>query len=114
MKKYLSILFLAVLVILAFSCEDNEVNIATDATLIWTGEYDVDGCGFFIEIDSVEYKAENEEIIPPAFKVDYPLSVSIQYIDLLYDIEYSCGDSISTNKIKAIKLTYMDLNGEIY
>ncbi len=113
MKKYALILFLVVLAILTFSCEDNEVNVAPDATLIWTGDYDADGCGFFIEIDSVEYKAENEGIIPPAFKVDHPLSVSIQYIDLYYDMEYYCGDSLSTSKAKAIKLTYMDLNGEL-
>jgi len=114
MKNHLSVLLLIVLAILTLSCEDkNEVIVEPNATLIWTGDYDVDGCGFFIEIDSVEYKAENEEIISPDFKVDHPLSVSIQYLDLLYDLDYYCGDSSEPNKAKAIKLTYMDLNGEL-
>ena len=114
MKKLFFVLFLIVIGFLTLSCEDkNEIIVEPNATLIWTGDYAVDGCGFFVEIDSVEYKPENEEIIPPAFKVDYPLSVSVQYIDLLYDLDYYCGDSPDSKKAKAIKLTFMDLNGEL-
>jgi len=114
MKKYFSIIIFTVIIIFTFSCDEgNDVIFVPNATLIWTGSYDLDGCGFFIEIDSIEYKAENEGIIPPAFKVDHPLSVTIQYIDLLYDLEYNCGDSLNTSKAKAIKLTYMDLNGDL-
>ena len=59
------------------------------------------------------YKPENEGIIPPAYKTVEPLSITVQYIDLLYDIEYFCGDLPNGQKSKAIKLTSMDLNEEL-
>jgi len=93
--------------------ENNEVIYETDAMLIWTGSYDVDGCGFFVEIDSVEYKPENEGIIPPEYKTVQPLNITVQYIDLLYDMEYNCGDLPEAQKTNAIKLVYMALNEDI-
>lgn len=110
--KYVSKLLL--LSILFISCEEgNEVLINPDAKLIWTGSFDVDGCGFFVEMDSTLYKPENEGIISPLFQRDEPISVTVQYIDLLYEIEYYCGDSPEPQKSKAIKLTSMDLNEEL-
>lgn len=111
MKKSLVSIFFIILTVLIFSCkDDNEVIVRTDAKLIWTGEYDVDGCGFFVVIDSVEYKPENERIIPPEYKKDVPLDITVQYIDLLYDIEYSCGDVNRPNKSKAIELKSISPN----
>ena len=114
MKFLKSLVFLLFLLLYVNSCDEgNEVIYENNAKLTWTGEYDVDGCGFFIEIDSVEFKPENENIIPPAFKVSGTLNVTVQYIDLLYDIEYSCGDLPEPKKSKAIKLTALDLNGDL-
>ncbi len=111
MKKYFINFAVILSLMLVFSCEDeNEVIIEADAKLIWTGEYDVDGCGFFVEIDSVEYKPENEGIIPSEYKTAEPLEITVQYIDLLYEIEYSCGDLPKPSKSKAIELKSMDLN----
>ena len=114
MKTLKNLIIILFLFLLLSSCDEgNEVMYENNAKLIWTGEYDVDGCGFFIEIDSVEYKPENENIIPPVFKVNEPLSITLQYIDLLYDIEYFCGDLPGGQKSKAIKLTSINLNGEL-
>ena len=102
------------LMIFILGCDEgNEVIYAPDAKLIWTGEYDVDGCGFFVEIDSVQYKPENEAILPPQYRTDEPLDVTVQYIDLLYEIEYYCGDSPDVKKARAITLTSLDLNQEL-
>ncbi len=112
--KFVHLTFFLIVSLFVLSCEEgNQVNYERSAILKWTGEFDVDGCGFFVEIDSINYKPENEEIIPPAFKKDSPLSVTVQYIDLLYEIEYSCGDLPEAQKVDAIKLISIDLNGEL-
>lgn len=111
MKQILLLLISIFFFIALISCEKgNEVNYERDAILTWTGEYDVDGCGFFVEIDSIQYKPENEGIIPKAFKTTDTLKVTIQYIDVLYEIEYYCGDLPEGQKSKAIKLLSIDLN----
>lgn len=111
--KTITLLLLFTLLFTIACDEGNEVLIEPNAKLVWTGSYDVDGCGFFVEIDSVLYKPENEGILPPEYKTIEPLDVTVQYIDLLYEIEYSCGDLPDVQKAKAIKLTSMDLNQEL-
>ena len=107
-------ILLLFIILFSFACDEgNEVLIEPNARLIWTGNYDVDGCGFFVEIDSVLYKPENEGILPPEYRTEDPLDVTVQYIDLLYEIEYSCGDLQEVQKAKALKLTSMDLNQEL-
>lgn len=114
MKKISLFLVISLVSILSFACEEgNEVIIKSDAKLVWTGSYDSDGCGFFIEVDSIMYKPENEGIIPPAYKKSETLSITVQFIDLLYDIEYYCGDLPNKRMSKAIKLTYLELNEEL-
>jgi hypothetical protein len=111
MKRHIFLITALLTFVSLISCsDDNEVMYEKNAILKWTGDYDVDGCGFFIEIDSVDYKPENEGIISKEYKVNESLSVTVQYIDLLYDIEYYCGDSPNKQKAKAIKLTFLDLN----
>ena len=107
-------LLIGLLFIFIIGCdEDNEVFYDTEATLIYTGGFNVDGCGFFVEIEGVDYKPENEGIIPPQFKVFEPLSVTVQYIELQYDIEYYCGDTLEAQKTKGIKLISLDLNEDL-
>lgn len=114
MKYFRGLVLLLFILISSNSCDQgNEVIYVNNAKLIWTGDYEVDGCGFFLEIDSIGYKPENENIIPPAFKINEPLSVTVQYIDLLYDIEYYCGVLPEPKRSKAIKLTSLDLNGDL-
>ena len=114
MKKYFVIVLLILSITFVLSCEDeNEVIINANARLIWTGDYDVDGCGFFVEIDSVEYKPENEGIIPPQYKKDEPLDITVQYIDLLYEIDFFCGDLPESQSSPAIELKSIDLNEDL-
>ena len=114
MKTLKNLIIILFLFLLLSSCDEgNEVMYENNAKLIWTGEYDVDGCGFFIEVDSIMYKPENEGIIPPDYRKAEPLSITVQYIELQYEIEYYCGDSPTPQKSEAIKLTYMDLNEEL-
>ena len=92
------------------SCdEENDIIFVPDASLIWTGDYDVDGCGFFVETNGNVYKPENEGIIPPEYRID-TLSITVQFIDLLYEIDYYCGDTNEKQSARAIKLLYMDPN----
>lgn len=108
--KYIPLL----LIIFTLNCEEgNEVIYEPNAKLIWTGEKDVDGCGFFVEIDSIQYKPENEAILPPQYRTAEPLDVTVQYIDLLYEIEYFCGDLPDAKRARAINLTSLDLNQEL-
>ena len=96
------------------SCDEkNEVFLEPDARLIWTGKYDEGGCGFYLEIDSVLFKPENEGILPPEYQIPDTLDVSVQYIDLLYELEYSCGDPLNDHLTKAIRLQALDLNQEL-
>ena len=111
MKTIIIYIFLLISLALLISCEEgNEVIYEKNAILKWTGDYDVDGCGFFIEIDSVDYKPENEGIISREYQTSEEIGVTIQYIDLMYDIEYYCGDLPKAQKAKAIRLTYLDSN----
>lgn len=111
MNKNFLLIFLLIGVLFFLSCDEgNEVIYERNAKLIWTGDYEVDGCGFFVEIDSTEYKPENEGIIPPEFKSYDTLSITVQYIDLFSEIELQCFRSPITNKKKAIKLISIDLN----
>jgi len=111
--KLISI-FVIYLTAFTISCDEkNEVFLEPDAKLIWTGKYDNGGCGFYVEIDSVLYKPENEGILPPEYQISDTINVSVQYIDLLYEMEYLCGDTPRELKTKAIKLKALDLNQEL-
>ena len=63
------------------------------ALLNWTGNYEVDGCGFIIELNEQEYKAANEDMIDEIFKSFYdPVQVRLEYINLKKKQGYFCGD----------------------
>lgn len=65
--------------------------ITTQAILEWTGDYEVDGCGFIIIIDGKEYKAENESFIDDAYKAGQT-EVVLSFKHLGSQIEKFCGD----------------------
>ncbi|MCB9248584.1 MAG: hypothetical protein H6613_08565 [Ignavibacteriales bacterium] len=69
----------------------------------------MDGCGFFVEIDSIKYKPKNEEIIPPDFKSYDTLTVTLQYLDLHHEIETYCF-SLTPIMEKAIEIISIDLH----
>lgn len=75
------------------------------ALVIWTGAYEVDGCGFFIKINNREYKAVNEEIIGNEFRSFFDSSYAqLKYINLGTKIYYLCGDFPFVQKIEGIEI----------
>lgn len=59
------------LMLTAFSCDkDEDLDVVeTTATLLWTGDVAVDGCGYSVQIGEKSYKPENEGDIDDSFKV---------------------------------------------
>ncbi|MFQ6677140.1 MAG: hypothetical protein ACE5D0_02365 [Fidelibacterota bacterium] len=97
------ILLLSLLLI--FGCEDKKNTILeANALLRWTGDYAVDGCGFFIDIDDHEYKPEDEMTIDDSLKINSGVEVMIQYELLNKTIEYNCGDLPHFLEVDGIKL----------
>ncbi|GGG02540.1 hypothetical protein [Pontibacter amylolyticus] len=81
------------LMLTAFSCDKNddlEVMEAT-ATLLWTGDYAVDGCGFSVYLNDQHYKTDNEQEIDNKFKTQDAHTVLIKYTLPAKPKEYSCG-----------------------
>ena len=83
--------------------EDQDIKKAI-VTISWEGEYEVDGCGFFIFIENNKYKAINEDIIGDEFKTDTSSSAQIEYIDLHEKIDYYCGDAPWSYEIDGIEI----------
>ena len=91
--KYFKILFVISILGICFSCERNKDIPKEEALLIWQGDYESDGCGFFIEINGEEYKLANESIIEESYKVIGKTRVEIKY-KFLGKIRYCCGDAV--------------------
>lgn len=90
-------------------------SIATDsvmygtALLIWSGVYEADGCGFFLEIDEVRYKPEDETAINNRFRDDLSpqTEVTVEYQIPGTDVVKLCGnipDSTSTPGVRILSL----------
>ena len=80
--------------------------ITSEAVLTWNGEYEVDGCGFLITIDSTTYKPHNEEIIDNSFKeiASSGLDVIVDYKLLDIEIAYYCEDVPEQKALKPIQI----------
>ena len=76
----------------------------TEALLVWSGEYMVDGCGFHVVIDDRQYKPEDEEAIDDAFKTDEPLPVLISYELTGEIIDRRCGLSPESKAMDGIRI----------
>lgn len=90
-KKKKLLLFLSIILIFGFEDKKENAILEADALLRWTGEFAVDGCGFFLVIEDHEYKPEDEVSIDDSFKINGGLDVVIKYELLNETIEYSCG-----------------------
>jgi hypothetical protein len=81
--------------------------VVKDALIYWQGAYEVDGCGFFIEIDSKMYKAKNEEIINNKYKKGQPSDVQLKFKFLNEPINSLCGDlpyPLQTDGIEIVEI----------
>lgn len=104
MKTFLPI-FLALVFLLVSSCrnkDDTDV-LSGIGILSWTGDYELDGCGYFIVIDNQQYKPDNEEILDDSYKSIVDLPVAIKY-KLAGKITKSCFDSPVSNQYNAISI----------
>ncbi len=71
--------------------------------VIWTGDYQVDGCGFFVEIDSIQHKPRNEDFFNADFQVLTDTIVEMKYLDLNQEITAQCGEGYPF-KIRGIEI----------
>lgn len=93
--------------------EKNKVK--KEALLSWTGAYEVDGCGFYIEIDDNNYKPENEEIIGESFQTTESTAVIVEFVYLNENIESWCGDlNYPQNDIGIRIFSLEEMNSEMF
>ncbi|MFT2011334.1 hypothetical protein ACMA1I_21865 [Pontibacter sp. 13R65] len=88
------------------SCNDSANALAeeADATLYWSGEYMVDGCGFHLVINDTKYKPENEDAIGDAFKSEEPMQVTVKFERLEQQIDRPCGLSPQSRAMDGIRV----------
>ena len=95
-------ILITVFIFILAACTKEETG--KDAVLRWTGDYEVDGCGFFIDLNGKTYKPDNEDKISGEFKKNSPSAVVIDYRLPNKDIEYNCGDLPEKQKANAIEI----------
>jgi len=89
-KYNFNILFLLVIFI-SISCDKKNDYITSEGILTWTGDYSVDGCGFFITINNHKYKPIDESKIDNNFKSEN-ITVTVEYENVNNKVEKHCGD----------------------
>lgn len=82
------------------SCKKEQNDI--EGLIRFTGDYAVDGCGYFIEISGKTYKPDNEIDIPDTFSAVDSAFVILDFNFGKKDFEYYCGDWPSVQKKPAI------------
>lgn len=92
MKALFGTLIIGLVFISSCKTTTNEI-LTEEATLRWTASYATDGCGFMLGVHSVEFKADNEEIIDSTYQVSGDQNVILEFYTLNDDIEMTCGDS---------------------
>lgn len=61
-------------------------------TIIWTGNPNLDGCGFFCKIDEIDYKPINEEFFGSEFKILKDTIVEMKYKDFIKEFTHQCPE----------------------
>jgi hypothetical protein len=107
MRLYLHLTaILSAATIMLSSCQDSlqKETETAEATLIWSGEYMVDGCGFEVVINDSHFKPENEDEIDAAFKVEGEHPVVIEFERLGRQIDRPCGLSPESRAMDGIRV----------
>ncbi|MDX5419323.1 MAG: hypothetical protein LPK09_08895 [Hymenobacteraceae bacterium] len=106
MKIKLTLLAILVLSTIFTSCQDSmqQDTETADATLVWSGEYMVDGCGFEVIINDTKYKPENEDDIDESFKVEGQTPVIIEFARLGEQIDRRCGLATESRAMDGIRV----------
>lgn len=88
-----------------FACSEKEDILEGSAIISYSSPI-VDGCGYFIIINSIDYKPTNPEVIPESYKQLFNAVVDLKY-KLPGKFEYPCafaglieGDGIEVVEIK--------------
>ena len=93
--------------LLLTSCEGDEEDCftteTTDATLVWTGDYALDGCGYILVVGEAEHKPENEKSIPDSYKTPSPTAVEAKFINYGRQVT-TCMTGVEMNSIKVLSL----------
>ncbi|MHA6248165.1 hypothetical protein ACXYMU_09535 [Pontibacter sp. CAU 1760] len=106
-KLYLYSLALLAALLSLTSCDDEEgceLDLRTvEATLHWTGDYAIDGCGYILKIGDVDHKPENEDDIPDSYKTYPPTAVEAKIIDYNTTVR-TCQAGEEMKSIKVVEL----------
>lgn len=101
------LLLLASILLLSSCCKDDEDTFTTaetvDATLVWTGDYAVDGCGFMLQIGDIYHKPTNENDISSSYKENSPTEVEATIINY-HKLKRYCQADVEINTIKIVEL----------
>ncbi|WP_439882203.1 hypothetical protein ACSX1A_03370 [Pontibacter sp. MBLB2868] len=90
------------------SCsKDTETDGATletvEATLFWSGDYAVDGCGFTLTVDGAYQKPVNEADIANSYKTNTPTQVEVKLINYHKNVK-ACQTGLDMNSIKILDI----------
>ena len=93
--------------LLLTSCDEDDEDCFTtetvDATLLWTGDYAVDGCGYILYVGETEFKPINEQDISDSYKNPSTTAVEVKFIN--YDKKVrTCMAGVEMNSIKVVSL----------
>ena len=106
-KALLVLSLVAAQYVVTSCCKDEEQDGSTmektDATLIWTGDYALDGCGFMLQIGEVRHKPVNEADISSAYKTSSPTAVEATIINYNKKTRI-CMAGTEINSIKILDL----------
>lgn len=93
MKPIYAITLLLLTGITFSSCKKDKPGdtITRDATLHWTGDVALDGCGFIIEIAGTEFKPYDESVIDDSFKQQDHTEVEVEYRNNNEHKAFACG-----------------------
>lgn len=86
----------------------NPLESQTQAIITFTGDYAVDGCGYWISIDEIQYKPTNEEVIPESFKTSSPDTIQLTYIEETSQKDFQCGLDPTTREVEKLKIVEIE------
>ena len=95
--------------LLLVSCEEEEIESITvetiDATLAWSGDYALDGCGYILQVGEAEYKPSNEKDISSSYKTSPPTRVEAKIIN--NKTVKACSTGEEMNNVEVVSLVKM-------
>ncbi|MEJ8757183.1 hypothetical protein WG947_09265 [Pontibacter sp. H259] len=93
--------------LLALSACEKDEDVPTETiegTLVWTGDYRTDGCGYILNTATGTHKPINESIIDDTYKANSQTEVIVKIINYNKPAQQPCRSSYSYNEIKIIQI----------